>query len=66
MRRLTRGLLVGATALAFFAAPAHAEPSICTLQDMRSCAGEAVCGQYGEKCGIARCHYWTDYPFCIY
>ena len=62
MRRL---LLVAATVAAFVTpSVAHASDTC----DARSCVheiGEAVCGDHG--CGpVARCHYWTDYPICLY
>jgi hypothetical protein len=62
MRRL---LLGAALAAAFLAPTAHADPSICTIRGCVHEVGEAVCGDQG--CGpVARCYYWTDYPFCIY
>jgi hypothetical protein len=58
---LVSALLCGAA----LAGPAHADPSICTIRGCVTEIGEAVCGQYG--CGpVARCHYWTDYPICLY
>jgi hypothetical protein len=64
MRRL---LLVSAAlaATALVAPAAHADPSTCALRSCISYVGETVCGDDG--CGpVARCHYWTDYPLCIY
>ena len=48
-----RRLLLLAAVAAAFATPsaAHAKGSICD---------DSGCGP------IARCHYWTDYPLCIY
>jgi hypothetical protein len=61
--RLAAALVVAGGAL--FAAPAHADPYICTIRGCVTQVGEAVCGN--EGCGpVARCHYWTDYPLCIY
>lgn len=61
---MRRFLLVAAVAAAFVTPSAHAQ-DVC---DARACiheVGEAVCGDSG--CGpIARCHYWTDYPICLY
>jgi hypothetical protein len=62
MRRL---LLVSALTVAAFAGPAHADPSICTIRGCISEIGEKACGQ--EGCGpVARCHWWTDEPICLY
>ena len=62
--RLAASLAVAAGAL--LAVPAaHADPYLCTIRGCVSEVGEAVCGEDG--CGpVARCHYWTDHPFCIY
>jgi hypothetical protein len=62
---MTRLLLAAATAVLAITPSAQAGSSAC---DGRSCityVGEKVCGDDG--CGpVARCHYWTDYPLCIY
>lgn len=63
-RRLA--LVSAVLAAGAFAAPAaHADPYICTLRGCVHDVGESVCGDAG--CGpVARCHYWTDQPICLY
>lgn len=67
---MTRFLLAGATAvLALAAAPSAQASVICTVKEPRTCVtfvGETACGETGEKCGIQRCYYWSDYPTCLY
>lgn len=67
---MTRLLLAGATAVLALAAAPSAQAALCDLknpvQTCRATAGELACGEEGEKCGVARCYYWTDYPTCIY
>jgi hypothetical protein len=58
---MTRLLLAAATlaGAAFLAAPAQAQCDLhCTVANV--CGSEDHCGP------VQRCHYWTDYPTCIY
>ena len=47
------------------AAPAYAVA--CDLGNLRTCV-DTVCGRpYEEGCrDVDRCHYWSDYPTCLY
>ena len=66
---MTRFLIAGATAVLALAAAPSAQAALCNLKDPVSCrssVGQAVCGAEGEKCGIQRCHHWTDYATCLY
>lgn len=66
---MTRFLLAGATAVLALAAAPSARAALCDVDNPWSCrstVGELACGEEGEKCGIQRCHYWSDYPTCVY
>ena len=67
---MTRFLLAGATAVAALVATPSAQAAICDLKNpvssCRAAVGELACGEDGDKCGIQRCYYWSDYPTCLY